>query len=86
MKRATYRNSGVDINKGDEFVDRIAPLIKKIDTRGVLGGIGGFSGLFEIEKKKYKEPVLAASTDGVGTKLLLTLGLDRYDTIGHVRQ
>ena len=82
MKRATYRNSGVDINKGDEFVDRIAPLIKKIDTRGVLGGIGGFSGLFEIEKKKYKEPVLAASTDGVGTKLLLTLGLDRYDTIG----
>ncbi len=70
------------MDKGDQFVERITPLIKKIDTKGVLGGIGGFSGLFEIDKDRYEEPVLVASTDGVGTKLLLTIGIRRYDTIG----
>ena len=82
MKAITYRKAGVDVDRGDRFVDLIAPMIKKIDTKGVLGGIGGFSGFFEIDKREYERPVLVASTDGVGTKLLLTEGLKRYDTVG----
>jgi phosphoribosylformylglycinamidine cyclo-ligase len=81
-KTLTYRKAGVDVVAADNFVERIKPLIKRVDTKGVLGGIGGFSGFFEIDKRKYKRPVLVASTDGVGTKLLLTHGLGRYDTVG----
>jgi phosphoribosylformylglycinamidine cyclo-ligase len=80
--KITYKHAGVDIDKADVFIERITPLIKKIDTKGVLGGIGGFSGFFQIDKAAYKKPVLVASSDGVGTKLLLTQGLGKYDTVG----
>ncbi len=80
--KITYKRAGVDIDRADRFIDRISPLIKTIDTKEVLGGIGGFSGFFQIDRAAYKKPILVASTDGVGTKLLLTQGLGRYDTVG----
>lgn len=63
----TYRDAGVDIDAGDALVDRIKPLAARTMRPGVLAGIGGFGGLFEVPKN-YKEPVLVSGTDGVGTK------------------
>ena len=77
-----YKQSGVDIDAGNRFVDLIKPLIKKTHRRGVLTDIGGYGGLFALDTSKYKEPVLVSSTDGVGTKLKLAIELNRYDTIG----
>ncbi len=82
MVAVTYKKAGVDIDKGNEFVKMIKPLMKKLKSEDVLGSIGGFSGFFKIEKKKFKEPVLVASTDGVGTKLLLSKSLKKYSTVG----
>ena len=75
----TYRDAGVDIDAGDALVDRIKPLAARTMRAGVLAGIGGFGGLFEVPKT-FKEPVLVSGTDGVGTKL--RLAFDRHDTIG----
>ena len=80
-KGLSYRDAGVDIDAGDDLVDRIKPLAKKTMREGVLAGIGGFGALFEVPKR-YKEPVLVAGTDGVGTKLRLAFEWDRHDTIG----
>jgi phosphoribosylformylglycinamidine cyclo-ligase len=77
----SYRDAGVDIDAGDDLVDRIKPLAKKTMREGVLAGIGGFGALFEVPKR-YKEPVLVAGTDGVGTKLRLAFEWNRHDTIG----
>jgi phosphoribosylformylglycinamidine cyclo-ligase len=77
----SYRDAGVDIDAGDELVDRIKPLAKKTMREGVLAGIGGFGALFEVPKR-YQEPVLVAGTDGVGTKLRLAFEWDRHGTIG----
>ncbi len=77
----SYRDAGVDIDAGDELVERIKPLAKKTLREGVLGGIGGFGALFEVPKR-YKEPVLVSGTDGVGTKLRLAFDLNRHDTVG----
>ncbi|MBA3996101.1 MAG: phosphoribosylformylglycinamidine cyclo-ligase [Candidatus Accumulibacter sp.] len=77
----SYRDAGVDIDAGDELVERIKPFAKKTLRDGVLGGIGGFGALFEVPKK-YKEPVLVSGTDGVGTKLKLAFELKRHDTVG----
>lgn len=78
---ATYAASGVDIEAGDRAVDLIKPLARKASRPEVRGGLGGFAGLFAL-RSGYQEPVLAASTDGVGTKLAVAQALDKHDTVG----
>jgi phosphoribosylformylglycinamidine cyclo-ligase len=80
-KGLSYRDAGVDIEAGDELVEAIKPLARRTLRPEVLAGIGGFGALCEIPKK-YREPVLVSSTDGVGTKLKLAFALDRHDTVG----
>jgi len=77
----TYRDAGVDIDAGDNLVERIKPLAKRTLRPEVMGGIGGFGALFELTGK-YREPVLVSGTDGVGTKLKLAFQLNRHDTVG----
>nr|WP_255746988.1 phosphoribosylformylglycinamidine cyclo-ligase [Lysobacter sp. CFH 32150] len=77
----TYRDAGVDIDAGNEVVERIKPLVQRTLRPEAIGGIGGFGGLFNISGK-YREPVLVSGTDGVGTKLILAKQLNRHDTIG----
>lgn len=78
----TYKDAGVDIAAGDALVEHIKPLARSTHRPGVLGGIGGFGGLFEIDLTRWPRPVLVSGTDGVGTKLKLAIELDHYDTIG----
>jgi len=78
----TYRDAGVDMDEGDRLVELIKPLARPTLRPEVLAGIGGFGGLFAIDVKKYREPVLVSGTDGVGTKLKVAFGADRHDTIG----
>jgi phosphoribosylformylglycinamidine cyclo-ligase len=77
----TYRDAGVDIDAGDELVDRIKPIVKRTQRPEVLAGVGGFGALVEIPSG-YKRPVLVSGTDGVGTKLRLAIDTGRHDTIG----
>ena len=77
----SYRDAGVDIDAGDALVDAIKPYARRTMRPEVLAGIGGFGALVEISKK-YREPVLVAGTDGVGTKLKLAFQLNRHDTVG----
>jgi len=77
----TYRDAGVDIDAGNEVVERIKPAVKRTLRPEVLGGVGLFGGLFDLSGK-YREPVLVSGTDGVGTKLILAKQLDRHDSIG----
>ncbi|HTT12152.1 MAG TPA: phosphoribosylformylglycinamidine cyclo-ligase [Burkholderiaceae bacterium] len=77
----TYAAAGVSIDAGDALVERIKPLARRTMIPGVLGGIGGFGGLFELPKG-LREPVLVTGTDGVGTKLKLAFALERHDTVG----
>ncbi|WP_368561903.1 phosphoribosylformylglycinamidine cyclo-ligase [Pseudoxanthomonas sp. UTMC 1351] len=77
----TYREAGVDIDAGNELVERIKPLVKRSFRPEVMGGLGGFGALFDLSGK-YREPVLVSGTDGVGTKLKLAQQLNRHDTIG----
>ncbi len=77
----TYRAAGVDIDAGHAVVERIKPLVKRTFRPEVMGGLGGFGGLFDLSGK-YKEPVLVSGTDGVGTKLKLAQLLGRHDSIG----
>lgn len=79
--RDAYREAGVDIEAGDEVVDRIKKHVRSTRRPGVLGDIGGFGGLFSL-MGRYRDPVLVSGTDGVGTKLLLAQKLGRHDTIG----
>ena len=78
----SYRDSGVDIDAGNELVERIKPSIKRTHRQGCVGSIGGFGGLFELPLDRYKNPMLVSGTDGVGTKLKLAIELQQYDTIG----
>ena len=77
----TYRDAGVDIDAGDELVERIKPLVRRTQRREVLAGIGGFGALVELPPG-YRRPVLVSGTDGVGTKLRLAIDTGRHDTIG----
>ncbi len=78
----TYRDAGVDIDAGDEFVDRIKPFVRSTFRPEVLTDLGGFGGLFGFQSGKYKEPVLVSGTDGVGTKLKIAFMMDKHDTVG----
>jgi phosphoribosylformylglycinamidine cyclo-ligase len=78
----SYLDAGVDIDAGNQLVERIKPAVKSTNRSGVVTGLGGFGGLFLLDTRRYKEPLLVSGTDGVGTKLLLARQLQRHDTIG----
>jgi phosphoribosylformylglycinamidine cyclo-ligase len=78
----TYRDAGVDIDAGNSLVDRIKPAVKRTQRPEVMGGLGGFGGLFALDTSKFKQPVLVSGTDGVGTKLRLAIDLGKHDAIG----
>lgn len=80
--RATYKEAGVDIEAGNQFVQKIKPLVKATFRPEVMTEIGGFGGLFSLNTAKYKNPVLVSGTDGVGTKLKLAFLADKHDTVG----
>jgi phosphoribosylformylglycinamidine cyclo-ligase len=79
---ATYAAAGVSIEAGDEAVEKLKPWAAKASRPEVLGGIGGFAGLFKLKLDRWREPVLASSTDGVGTKIAVAQALDVHDTVG----
>jgi phosphoribosylformylglycinamidine cyclo-ligase len=81
-KQITYADAGVDITRGNKTKQRIKYLAHKTFTRGVLSEIGGFGGLFALDKKKFKDPVLVSSVDGVGTKLKVAFEMDAHHTVG----
>ena len=81
-KRTTYRKAGVDISAANRLVRRIQPIALKTARPGLLSGVGGFSGLFDLKSRKYRRPVLVSSTDGVGTKLKIAFMMDVHDTVG----
>lgn len=81
MSTISYKDAGVDIDTGNQFVQNIKPAVKSTLIPGVLGGIGSFAGAFELPSG-YKEPVLLAGTDGVGTKLKLAIDSQKFDTVG----
>ena len=78
----TYRDAGVDIDAGEDLVERIKPGVRRSMRREVLGGIGGFGALVEVPLDRYKRPVLVSGTDGVGTKLRVAIDTGRHDTVG----
>jgi phosphoribosylformylglycinamidine cyclo-ligase len=78
----TYRDAGVDIDAGEELVERIKPRVKRSMRPEVLGGIGGFGALVEVPLDRYRKPVLVSGTDGVGTKLRLAIDTRRHDGVG----
>jgi len=80
--RLTYRDAGVDIDAGNALVQAIGPLAKATKRKGVLGAIGGFGGLFDLKSCGFKDPVLVAATDGVGTKLKLAIETGLHEGIG----
>ena len=82
MKQKAYARAGVDIDLGNRVKATLPQLLASTHRREVLGKVGGFGGLFELDVRKYKHPVLVSSTDGVGTKLKLAFAMDKHDTIG----
>ena len=78
----SYAAAGVDVTAGYESVELIKSHVKRTNIPGVLGGIGGFGGMFELGLSEYKNPVLVSGTDGVGTKIKLAFLMDKHDTIG----
>ena len=82
MSSLTYKDSGVDITKGNKLIEKIKPIAKSTSRPGVLAGLGGFGAMFEIPLSRYDNPVLISSTDGVGTKLMVAEMLNKHDTIG----
>ncbi|VAW39299.1 Phosphoribosylformylglycinamidine cyclo-ligase [hydrothermal vent metagenome] len=78
----SYKDAGVDIDAGNQLVEKIKPAIKATTRTGVMGSIGGFGGLFDLSKLNYKNPVLVSGTDGVGTKLKLANMLNDHSSIG----
>jgi len=81
MSQISYKDAGVDIDAGNSFVENIKPLVKSTKIPGVMGGIGSFAGAFELPKG-FREPVMLAATDGVGTKLKLAIDSGIHNTVG----
>ncbi len=81
MSKLSYKDAGVDIDAGNSFVENIKPFVKSTIDKNVIGGIGSFAGAYELPTG-YKEPVMLAATDGVGTKLKLAIDAKKYDTVG----
>src|SRR3990170_4533761 len=81
-KSMNYKKAGVDIAAAGRLVRLIKPLARKTACSGLLAGVGGFSGLFELKSREYRHPVLVSSTDGVGTKLKIAFLMDIHDTVG----
>jgi phosphoribosylformylglycinamidine cyclo-ligase len=82
MKQKAYARAGVDIDLGNKVKATLPQLLASTHRREVLGKVGGFGGLFALDVKKFREPVLVSSVDGVGTKLKIAFQMDRHDTIG----
>jgi len=82
MKKKAYAHAGVDIDLGNKVKATLPQLLATTHREGVLGKVGGFGGLFVLDVKKYREPVLVSSVDGVGTKLKIAFAMDKHDTIG----
>ncbi|MGD0208208.1 MAG: phosphoribosylformylglycinamidine cyclo-ligase [Verrucomicrobiota bacterium] len=82
MKQKAYAAAGVDIDLGNQVKSTLPQLLASTHRHEVLGKVGGFGGLFALDVKKYREPVLVSSVDGVGTKLKIAFAMDRHDTIG----
>jgi len=82
MSSLTYKDSGVDITKGNKLIEKIKPIANSTSRPGVLTGLGGFGAMFEIPLDRYNNPVLISGTDGVGTKLMLAEMLNKHNTIG----
>jgi phosphoribosylformylglycinamidine cyclo-ligase len=78
----TYKAAGVDIQAGDETVEKIKALAKSTFNKNVLSGIGHFGAFYEIDLKRWKNPVMVSSVDGVGTKLKIAFAMDKHDTVG----
>lgn len=81
-KPLSYRDAGVNIDAGNEFIEKIKSSVASTNRPGVMGSLGGFGGMFELPTDRYKQPVLVSGTDGVGTKLKLAIDLNKHDTIG----
>jgi phosphoribosylformylglycinamidine cyclo-ligase len=82
MKKNAYAAAGVDINLGNKVKATLPQLLASTHRREVLGKVGGFGGLFALDTKKYREPVLVSSVDGVGTKLKIAFAMGKHDTVG----
>jgi phosphoribosylformylglycinamidine cyclo-ligase len=82
LKSISYKDAGVDIEKGDSFVQAIKPMVESTFRPEVLTKIGGFAGCVSLNMERYKKPILVSSTDGVGTKLEIAFLTDRHDTVG----
>lgn len=82
MKVNAYQSAGVNIDAGNELVEKIKPAAKSTARSGVMGGLGGFGALFDVKAAGYQDPVLVAATDGVGTKLKIAIDTGIHDTIG----
>ncbi len=78
----TYRDAGVDVDAGNAFVETIKPAVKSTVRPGMMGGIGGFGGLFDLKAAGFKDPIMVAATDGVGTKLKVAIESGIHDTVG----
>ena len=81
-KETSYKDAGVNIEKGNELVNRLKKTINNVNKEGVIGELGGFGGLFDLSSLNYKQPVLVSGTDGVGTKIKLAIENNIHDTIG----
>ena len=82
MEKVNYKDSGVNIEAGENAVNRIKPIVKSTFNQNVLTNIGGFGGLYALDLKKWKEPILVSSVDGVGTKLIIAQKSGIFDTVG----